>query len=225
MKEFIPIIKWITSEILKLLSQRVTNKKERYTKIFEPLLISLNTVHRDYSKMFDNILRIIPIHEIHEEEELIFINVQDEEQNVKIISTTFQSDIYIATLKRAKNILKEERKNNDTIRIMCRSESVEILKNSKSKEEKRFLWSVLNYFLDQKKAFLTEKEEDEFVDSILENGYDYALKTPSYLVQNEIFNEPNARIIKEKILELSTKQSRHYEHCIQRCFALKSNTF
>ncbi|MGB5944269.1 MAG: hypothetical protein WBG71_15395 [Leeuwenhoekiella sp.] len=232
MTEIIPIIKWTTTELMKLLSAKIEDKKDRFEKIQEPLMESITEIHLDYRNMFDKTLQLLPNHEITNGVENIYTyksikkigSVENLEIDYGLIKTEFNSEIYLNNIKIVREILNLDRKRNDILRFKTREESKQILELSKDDYEKRFLWSVINYFFQHTQPFTSKENEDKIIESTIKNGFNHSIPTPSLLVSID-FETSNAKEIRDRIKDTSLKMSRHFEHLTSRYYELKNRTY
>ncbi len=234
MTEIIPIIKWTTTELIKLLSAKIQDRKDRFEKISEPLMETITKIHLDYRNMFDRTLQLLPSHEINNGVEKIFtyksiktigtVDTLELEIDYELIKTELNSDVYLSNIATVRKIFNLDRQRNDILRMKTREESKTILELSSDDYEKRFLWSVMNYFFQYTEPFSSKENEDRIIKSTINNGFDHSIPTPSLLVSIN-FQKSNAQEIREKIKDISLKMSRHFEHLISRFYELKSRTY
>jgi hypothetical protein len=196
----IPDIKWTFEQLLKLLEMDYATRKDRFEKIFEPTYLTMIAIHKDYNNMFNNLLHVLPLHN-DEKNQIAYITKFDNEYKPVeyLVETVIGSKEYIENIKFAKIILDRDREENDPLRIQARAISAKIVKKGHNKRERKFSWALLEYFLD--KDYLPENEEQFFEELIIE-GPDKILDTPSHLVSEKIFEEPNSEKIRTFIKEI-----------------------
>ena len=196
----IPDIKWTFEQLLKLLDMDYATKKDRFENIFEPTYLTMIAIHKDYNNMFKKLLHLLPKH-INENEKTAFITKFDNENKPieYLVQTSIGSPEYLKNIEIAKTILDNEREENDALRIQARAISAKIIEKGHNKYERKFSWTLLEYFLD--KVYLPENE-DQFFEELVTDGPDRKLETPSYLVSKKIFEGKNSENIKTFIKEI-----------------------
>lgn len=174
----ITLFKW-------LIEARDTNKKTRFEKCFSPLYDALVVVHRDYISMFNTVIINMPSQWRSNPE-------YNNEDNIP--------DDIKERLIELRNQLSDQRKINRGERDALRQDAEKYLAKAVSVEEKRFVCSIILYFIENEPATDDISFIDDLIKSIESQEYSRdVLRTPSEKVIVDLI-ETNSPVIYEKIL-------------------------
>lgn len=180
-------IKTIYDLLEKLVTGRGERRKALFKEVIDPLFGQLLAVHDDYHQMFLNSSRAIPYRvndDWHVPGKTPFIGSNSDAEVQERIS-------------QVKRDFREWRRVREAIRDKVRYDAADFLKAVKGKEEQRFLFSVVQYFLEDNRSQDDDSFIDQRIDSVLEKSGTTALDTPSSRVDLAISNEHDVEKLKE----------------------------
>lgn len=180
-------IKAIYDLLEKLVTGRSERRKALFKEVIDPLFGQLLVVHDDYHQMFLNSSRAIPYRVdtgwlVPGKTPFIGSNSEAEAQE------------RIAQVKRD---FSEWRQVREAIRDKVRVDAASFLEAVKGKEERRFLFSVVQYFLEDDRSQDDDSFIDQQIDSVLAKSGTTALDTPSSRVDLEISREHDVERLKD----------------------------
>ena len=178
------------------------SKKIRFEAIFDPLNDSIIVVHRDYQKMFEKVIRLLP--NTLDDGRIIIDRYKENGKYDSILDITNNKEEYLRSIELAKKILEKDRLENDFVRVQSRAYAQKLLKDAGSREEKRFCWAILCYFLSRTTPLTDQVFTDMKIEGIIKEGADQHTDTPSYLVRYEILQSKDANYIREEIRSIIT---------------------
>ena len=182
-----PAIKAVYDLLEKLVTGRSERRKTLFKEVIDPLFGQLLAIHDDYHQMFLNSSRAIPYR-------------VDADWHVPgktpLIGSNSDAEVQerIAQVKRG---FREWRQVREAIRDKVRVDAADFLKAVKGKEEQRFLFSVVQYFLEDNRSQDDDSFIDQRIDSILAKSGTTALDTPSSRVDLEISREHDVEELKK----------------------------
>jgi predicted lipid carrier protein YhbT len=145
-------------KIIDLLTKGVergeARKKERFEKSFKPLLDDFLLIHANYSFMF--------------------MQVRDVMVDA-VVSEAGQT----ARVAEAKKALTAQRVEYDGLRTKLRALAPAIVAKTADADERRFLWSIIVYFLQHEQPSKPYRDLDSQAARLVAEGKDAVLSTPS----------------------------------------------
>jgi len=216
-------IRWFFDKIMDRSKEKHQGRKDRFEKIFDPVFTDMGRIHSNYTQMFNGILINLPLQS--KETGQAWIRKFDNNQNViDTVEGLIGDKDYLENLKTLKRILDDERDENDYVRIEARSLSGKIIKDANNEYEKYFCWAIIAYFLDHR-FFLDKKDEDKFLQELIELGPDHMIDTPSHLVSEQLFKSNDADEIKEFIKSIKLNLHDKFTEVTSTFLDLKLFTF
>jgi hypothetical protein len=180
-------IKTIYDLLEKLITGQGERRKALFKEVINPLFDQLLTVHDDYHQMFLKSSRAIPYR--------VGINWEIPGKTPFIGSN---SDAEVQErIFQIKRDFSEWRKVREAIRDKVRVDAADFLKAVKGKEEQRFLFSIVLYFLEDNRSQNNDSSIDQRIASVLAQSGTTALDTPSSRVDLAIWNEQDVDKLKE----------------------------
>lgn len=199
-------IKAVYDLLEKLVTGRSKQRKTLFKEVIDPLFGQLLAVHDDYHQMFLNSSRAIPYRVgtgWHVPGKTPFIGSNsDAEVQERIVQV--------------KRDFKEFRQVREAIRDKVRYDAADFLKAVKGKEEQRFLFSVVQYFLEDNRSQDHDSFIDQQIDSVLAKSGTTALDTPSSRIDLEISHEHDAEKLEEVFADARRDLNERFAYSCRR---------
>ena len=179
--------------LLKLLQVRNKRRREIFTDILQPIFERLEQVNLFYRKLFLDSIKALP-------------------------SDGASGAWEISEVKRR---LIERREEGSEIRDQLRIYATELLKAVEGKKEKRFLVTVMFYFLEESSGLEDDSDCDWWIDEIEKVGGKIALRTPARYASAYIERKTDAAELKKAFEGVLKALERKLQNVNRAFIALK----
>jgi hypothetical protein len=166
----------IVSGIIDLLMIGEHRQKARIEKVIKPVLDFILVTHCDYIDVLHYCERVLPTRKSGDG--YFFVDVLKEDKTIPYMSYISCNDPYIENiLMHVEEKLVSESLDIDAIRAFVGANSHELFNMLEDIDEKRFIWTVINYFLQQESPAASFEDIDKTVAVIEKYGNDSTLTT------------------------------------------------
>ncbi len=198
----VPEPKWTFETLLALFKNESTDSRVRFEKIFDPVYIGMVSIHNAYRNMFNKALEVLPEHE--DDEAFLYLYDENGKRGAFLMDTPIGSPDYLYNLVAVRKAFEDDRKKNDFLKMQSREHCVEILKQTSGLSEKKFTWSVIDYFLNQR-DFDDDAFIEDFITRLIERRTGKLTDIPGYLFNDDILQSENAEEIRTYINRLKAQ--------------------
>jgi hypothetical protein len=153
MEPLFPAIAKLIDLLLRLAEISSGRRKELFQRVFDPMFDQLLIIHKDYIELFNKSLETLPTH------------IEGEgwvDKDFKPTDTLAES--FRANVRDAKRSLMEGRESYEAERIRMRALAHTFFNKKLKQEEKRFVWSIVCYFLTPERRV----QSNDFIDMQIE---------------------------------------------------------
>jgi hypothetical protein len=165
----------IVSGIIDLLMIR-EDRQKRIEKVIKPILDFILMTHCDYIDVFHYCEKVLPTRESREG--YFFLDVLQDGKTIPYMSYISCNDPYIENiLIHVEEQLASKSLDIEAIRAMVGAKSHELFNTLKDIDEKRFIWTVINYFLQQESPAASFDDIDKAV-AVIEKYGNHSAPTP-----------------------------------------------
>jgi len=200
---------WITS--------RSSRRKYLFEKVFDPSFDQLLDIHKNYSALLRQAIDTLPLH------------IGDRgwvDQNYLPINP--ESDQFADQIEKAKQGITKGRQEYEAEREAIRQNADSFFGEKLHKEEKRFLWAIICYFIRPEIRLKDNQMIDRDVKLLEKQGPDEAIDTPSTAVAVKIASKTDPFEIRKDLEQaLFNQLERWSEFCrlygeLKRAVAMKT---
>lgn len=184
----IATIKLLYSLISDLVLVKRKRRREIYSEIIVPIFEKFLEVHTNYYNMFSKISDSLPYY------------VEKKGWTTdSIVGEYFDDSKAIEKIELILRKFRKERQESEFIRDWLRNDTKEILSSIKYDEEKRLLFTILNYFIRQITYDLSDSDIDITIKHIIEGKAKHPFDTPSSRLAWRLNKDPeNAKAIVDR---------------------------
>jgi len=159
----------------RLLNSRQVRREATFEEIISPLHENLINIHLDYREILMRFKRSIPSREGKSWRcECLEKDSLTKKQAEEIVKESIER-------------YKEDRKTQEHVRDVLRKNAQSYLQAVQSNEEKRYIYSLIIYFQENDhRPGLENKDIDEHIERIMENGGNSEMDTPTTVLYQRI---------------------------------------
>lgn len=188
----------IVSGIMDLLMIGEHRQKVRIEKVIKPILDFILLTHCDYIDVFHYCEKVLPTRKSGDS--YFFLYILQDGKTVPYMSYISCDDSYIRNiLAHVEEQVVSKSLDIDTVKALVEAKSHEFFNMLQDNDEKRFIWTVINYFLQQESPAASFEDIDKTVANIEKYGNHIALTTHDSSLLNCMKNTNDPIAVRQTI--------------------------
>ncbi|WP_156373392.1 hypothetical protein [Pseudorhodoferax sp. Leaf267] len=174
-------VKWLIDVLKDFDKRRIANNEERFRLFFETTYLDLLAIHRNHIEMLRKCETELPA--------FLSLNGKAHTWYAGMNAEILSREEVPEQVERVKRLWQSAREESGGDRVKLRALSSELIKIVDHPSERRYIFGVINYFIHPERMYIDAPGIDRKIKSLIDQGPDAILDSPSLTVWEQIRSE------------------------------------